>query len=73
MECFDQNILKFDNGNEEYVLNDGLELYVPKYNWKGKQFGVERQFAFNVQLPKGLKCRHCILQVKNRFKMYSFE
>ena len=65
MECFDKNILKFDDGSDECVLNDGKRVYVQIYNSKGKRVRSEKQYEFKVELPEDLKCKHCLFQVND--------
>ena len=68
MECFDQNILKFDDESDEYKLNDGELVDAQRYKRNGRPNGTEKQFEFQVKLPQDLTCEHCILQVRVLFR-----
>ncbi len=50
MQCFERNVLKFENGKSEMELA------------KGRRRGVYH--IFNVQLPLDLTCDHCVFQVE---------
>ncbi len=60
MSCFDNNVLRFENGLTEVEMNS-----VKPLQFKDPETGeLENEiFNYRVRLPKDLVCEHCILQV----------
>jgi len=59
MQCFDRNLLKFENGYTVSKLNQ------PEYNSGYKILkAMENLHTFEVKLPDNLTCKHCLIQVE---------
>jgi len=63
MDCFEQNILKFENGQEKFPLKKAVKTDEKVYNKNYEYVRSERWHNFKVKLPDNLECAHCLFQV----------
>ncbi len=63
MDCFEQNILKFVNGQETFSLNKAMTTKEEVYDRNYNVIGREEWHNFKVKLPDNLECAHCLFQV----------
>jgi len=61
--CFDRNILKFENGQDKFPMNDGPMERDTHYDVNGNFEKLTSWNTFKVQLPNNLLCDHCVFQV----------
>jgi hypothetical protein len=66
MSCFDEKILKFENGQDKFKLNDAVMSKESVYDLEGNVVGLERWHTYKVKLPNNLECKHCLFQVNNK-------